>query len=317
VTTEVYYFSGTGNCLAVARAVGARLGREPRSIADFTDEASVATDADTIGLVFPAYLSALHGVPLIVERFLSKVEGRQSKRLFAICTCGGYELFNAAPALRTLAAVARRGGWRLTAEYAVRLPMNNLDYEHIPVPIETDPGTILGRAEAQVDDICDRIATGRNGRHRAVGRFVTLLMSPAYRAMAESTVQTLKGLAGEPADSDLGFRELMVRTDHSIRVDSRCTGCGICVRVCPAGDIELVEGRPVWLGRCEMCCACDEWCPSDAIHHWQRPDGAKYHHPSVTSKDLFVDRGSGAASQARTAGAPDTDARLGREPSRG
>lgn len=295
----LYYFTGTGNCLAVARTVSARFGCELTSIADLADETSVRTDADTIGIVFPAYLSALHGVPLIVERFVSKLEGIESKRLFAICTCGGYEMFNAVPALCTLARVVQHAGSRLAAEYTVRLPMNNLDYEHIPVPIETDSSVIIGRAEDQVADICDRIASGRTGRRHALGRLVTAMMSPAYSAMAKSTVQMLKELACEPADSGLGFRELMPLTDRSIQVDASCSGCGICTQVCPVGNIELVDGRPSWLHRCEMCCACDEWCPSGSIRHWQRNAGTKYHHPSVRVRDLRANPGTARAAQQR------------------
>jgi formate hydrogenlyase subunit 6/NADH:ubiquinone oxidoreductase subunit I len=293
----LYYFTGTGNCLAVARTVSARFGCQPVRIADVAGEPSVRTDADTVVMVFPAYLSALHGVPPIVERFVLGLEDLESKRLIAICTCGGYEMFNAVPALISLAKVVERAGSRLAAEYTVRLPMNNLDYGHIPVPIETDSAVIISKADVRIGDICDRIANGRNGRHHALGRLVTVVMAPAYSAMAKATVQLLKELAGEPADSDLGFRELMPLTDRSIKVDANCTGCGICTQVCPVGNIELVDGKPSWLHRCEMCCGCDEWCPSGAVRHWQRSRGTKYHHPSVRAKDLRAHPGSACAAQ--------------------
>jgi formate hydrogenlyase subunit 6/NADH:ubiquinone oxidoreductase subunit I len=287
MTMALYYFTGTGNCLAVARSVGARMGCQPISIAEVVDETTIRTDANTIGIIFPDYLSALHGIPLVVERFLCKLEHLESKRLFAICTCGGYEIFNAVPALRNLARFVKQKGGRLSAEYTVRLPMNNLDYEHIPVPIETDSATIIRHAEAQIDEICKRLAQQRRGKHHLARRLVTLLMTPLYALMAKSTMQSLRRVAGEPADSLLGFRELIPLTDRSIQVGEKCTGCGICARVCPVQNIELINGRPVWQHRCEMCFACHEWCPRGAIQHWGRPDGAKYHHPEIGARDLF------------------------------
>jgi len=51
------------------------------------------------------------------------------------------------------------------------------------------------------------------------------------------------------------------------RVDvERCTGCGACVDVCPAGAISLVDGTAVIDTRsCTACSLCVHECPTDAI----------------------------------------------------
>jgi ferredoxin len=51
---------------------------------------------------------------------------------------------------------------------------------------------------------------------------------------------------------------------------ARCTGCGACVDVCPAGAIHLVEdeaGRCAEIDQevCRRCAACVEACPEQAI----------------------------------------------------
>ena len=52
-----------------------------------------------------------------------------------------------------------------------------------------------------------------------------------------------------------------------MRVDSeRCTGCGSCVDVCPAGAIELTAGlATVRHDLCNECQACIDACPQGAI----------------------------------------------------
>ena len=53
-----------------------------------------------------------------------------------------------------------------------------------------------------------------------------------------------------------------------IKVDvDKCTGCGTCVDVCPAGVFELVEGKssPVNVDECLACLACESQCPENAI----------------------------------------------------
>jgi len=47
---------------------------------------------------------------------------------------------------------------------------------------------------------------------------------------------------------------------------ARCTGCGACVEVCPAGAIGLVDGKAhVDEELCIGCGACVDACPEDAI----------------------------------------------------
>ena len=50
------------------------------------------------------------------------------------------------------------------------------------------------------------------------------------------------------------------------RVSERCSGCGACVRVCPAGAMQLRGGRAVVdVSRCVRCYCCDEVCGEGAI----------------------------------------------------
>lgn len=46
----------------------------------------------------------------------------------------------------------------------------------------------------------------------------------------------------------------------------RCTGCGACLKVCPAGALFLVDGRATVDGTvCRDCEACIPVCPTEAI----------------------------------------------------
>ncbi|MDP8248509.1 MAG: 4Fe-4S binding protein [Candidatus Tritonobacter lacicola] len=45
----------------------------------------------------------------------------------------------------------------------------------------------------------------------------------------------------------------------------KCTGCGICVDICPVGAIKLREGKAVISDDCVACGQCVSECPSNAI----------------------------------------------------
>ena len=86
---------------------------------------------------------------------------------------------------------------------------------------------------------------------------------PSPQAIAHALATVLKSkFEAWPAPE--GFRGVP-------EVDSeKCTGCGACVRVCPAGAVELTddgERRSVKFeyARCIFCAACEENCPEEAI----------------------------------------------------
>lgn len=284
----IYYFSGTGNCLAVARRVAEIAKGRIVPIPDVVNKDSIEIDASSIGIVFPAYLPPVLGIPLIVERFVKKLGKNKPQYFVAICTCGGYEIVNALPTLMNLSRIVKTAGGKLSARYSVRLPMNNLDYAHIPVPINTDQKTILRNCGKKLEIICRRIADQKAERNRLPKSCFNLLMTPMYRIMRKSILVALREYAKESQDCGLSHRDLIPLTDRSIQVNEKCNGCGICKRVCPAQNIELVDKRPVWKHHCEMCFACDEWCPQSAIQHWSRAKGVKYHHPEVNIKDMLL-----------------------------
>jgi NAD-dependent dihydropyrimidine dehydrogenase PreA subunit len=69
---------------------------------------------------------------------------------------------------------------------------------------------------------------------------------------------------------------LLLTTDYGLTMriyelplldESRCTGCGDCVVICPAFCLEITGPLP-WLPRpddCTSCGLCAEICPADAL----------------------------------------------------
>jgi ferredoxin/flavodoxin len=280
---SVFYFSGTGNSYTAAKEISEKVSAKLISIPSLMNMEGIHADTDTIGIVFPSYIAPIAGVPLIVERFVKRLENIKQLRIFAVCTCGGYECVNALPSLLKLKRIIKGCGGKLPAMFSLRLPMNNLDYDHIPVPINRDHGIIIRRGDRKVSVISGRILKGRGTKCGLFKMLFFILMKPLYRLMREPILRDLRKKAKVPGDSTLTYRELMMLTDRSITVDDRCIGCGKCARVCPAANIKMINSRPEFQHRCEMCFACDEWCPQGAIAHWSRAKGIKYHNPKVNS----------------------------------
>ncbi len=48
-------------------------------------------------------------------------------------------------------------------------------------------------------------------------------------------------------------------------LERKCVGCGICVRSCPFGAMEMKDGRPEMNAACKVCGICVKSCPEKAI----------------------------------------------------
>jgi len=284
----ICYFSGTGNCLSVARDISEKTKCILISIPHVIKKNRITIDADQIGIVFPTYLAPLSGIPLIIERFIRKVHKIDTKYLFAVCTCGGYEMVNALPSLRNLSKLIKSIGGKLSAAYSVRLPMNNLEYDHIPVPIIKDQEIIIKKSKKKISYTIKRIIRQKREKYHFIKSSFNWLMTPIYKIMQNPVMISMKEYAKLPQDSTITYKELIPLTDKSIIVNENCNGCSICSRVCPVKNIEIIANKPVWKHHCEMCFACDEWCPQHAIQHWSRAKGIKYHHPDVNIKDMIM-----------------------------
>ena len=286
MSTAIFYFSGTGNSLAVAQKIAKHLDAGLISIPEAIRAKKTACTADRIGIVFPAYLAPVAGLPGIVLRFIQALELSDQNRIFAVCTCGGYRSVNALPALQAFEKVVKSAGGHCRASYSVRLPMNNLDYDHIPIPIQKHSGKIINKSKRKIEKICRQLECNSKTRFPILKTIFLWLMKPVFKAIGPLAMNALREKA-QTDDLSLSVYELIPLTDKSITVNDQCTGCGICANVCPAENIKITAKRPVFQHACEMCFACDEWCPAGAVQHWCRKENIKYHHPEITLKNML------------------------------
>ena len=272
--TVIYYFTGTGNSLAAARKIAGALGEtELVPIASLANTPGPITpDAGRIGIVCPVYDC---GLPVMVADFAERLDLSRAKYTFAVVTMGGIGV----SALNQLDKIFnRRQNRRLDAGFAVRMPGN------FPPLMRSVPagkcGKILGRADRRLDEIAEAIRGGRP-------------VSPGFAPLS-GLVNALS--YGSLAKSARDAGELF-------SVSDACTGCGTCVKVCPAGNLTLVDGRPAWGRKCEICCACLHFCPTEAIQlnaMFGTEGRGRYRHPDLTVADMEAQRGDGAARENRS-----------------
>lgn len=260
----IYWFSGTGNSLAVAREIARGLGgAELVPIATHRGRPVVARGE--VGIVCPVYF---FGLPLLVQGFIRRLDLTRATYVFVALTSGGSPGSAPAQARRLL----RGAGRSPDAVFSVVGPGNYIAMYDVP------SGDARDRSVSEMHAAAGRVASSVGAREAA---------SVKASAGARLAYAALAATLGR------WFARTCHRQDANFEVTDACTQCGACVRVCPVANVELDGGRPRWRGECEQCFACIHWCPAAAIQVRRRGTArrGRYHHPDVTQSDIASQRG--------------------------
>ncbi|MCL2807088.1 MAG: EFR1 family ferrodoxin [Coriobacteriia bacterium] len=284
---RVFYFTGTGNSLQVARAIGE--GGELVSIPLFLREhqieigvaikelassmapadaaTAIRTNGDTmtgkriiikddaVGLVFPTYYWE---VPAIVVEFLEKVK-IESDYFFVLTTRGV-----ASVTLKSnLRQIARRNGHCLSYYSQISMPDNFLPLCNMTNQKKRFTASVLAQSIGlRVTDVRARKS---NVRGPTAPGFLVSAGSSIIRAFTGGT---------KPAS-------------ESFLVDANCTGCGICAKACSAQSIKIVEDMPVFSSTCNDCLACVHLCTTGALHMRKEKTSERYLNPTIKKDDII------------------------------
>ena len=282
MSIELYYYSGTGNSLHVAREMQRRIPEANLiPMMHLLRRDAIKTSADTVGLVFPNFCLT---IPIPVYEFLHRANLASAGYIFAVCTRGGSQT----EAFEYIDEILKVQGKALNARLDINMPWNHcFGKENLPGMNSAERIAHLeSKMQSQLDDFCRFIRAREPYLQKEAGDYE---LSPAMKLFDLFVPRSLNYKA----------HEYMYRNLVHFSVDSKCNGCGICAKVCLNEKIELMDKKPTWKEDvpCYACFACINYCPRQAIQVQSRfpirsySDGNdRYHHQSVTYKDIARQR---------------------------
>lgn len=290
----IFYFSSTGNSIVVAKKVAERTHDTyiPISLANGLEEIPIADDR--LGIISPVYHATFNetGVPYIVEDVIRKLKDIKNTYVYCILTHSGFPGFT----LEHINSLLTERGGKLSAGLTVQLgspysTREKLSHIIFKKTLTVDPAkedTIRKRLTddkmEEISAFCEKVS-GREEielpRSNWFNRRLLCVFLSMQRKMA---MQRYIRLSGGHYST---FRELTMNADRSFFVSKRCDGCGICSRVCPVGNIKIMDKNPRWLHKCENCYACFQWCPIAAINGDIAEFEKRHHHPDINLTDIM------------------------------
>ena len=278
---EIYYFSGTGNSLAVAREISEKTNGKLIPIPTVMNHDHITTNADVIGIIFPVYYTGIINIPLIVQRFVMKLQNINKSYIFAVCTYGG----GFGTTLKLLDKMINSRGGRLSSGFGVHMPQNAFTK-----PFENKEKLYQDWKKEKLNTICECVMAKQECKFDTDSILIKPVVNILERIMKTAIfkpifLKSMSNTAGFKKNPNLPAEEIIHLMDNSYHTDENCTNCNTCAKICPVNNIKLVEGKPVWQHHCETCLACIKWCPQNAIHGYGELPKS-YHHPDVMISDM-------------------------------
>jgi ferredoxin len=246
---KTLYFSATGNNLYLANRIGGELYSIPKLI----KEEQFEFEDDRIGIVFPVYGL---GIPSIVEEFLKKAK-INSNYVFAVMSYGRLS----GSVVSQLLEIGQKNGIKFSYINKILMVDNYLPRFDMKKEIEGEP-------KKNIEKNLDKIVQEINSQTKYVQNDSIFL-----KILTKSMRAT--------------FGKHVLISDKNFVIEDTCNGCNVCAKVCPVENIELINKRPVYKGKCISCLSCTHNCPNNAIRLKGEKSKVRFINQNVTVKDII------------------------------
>jgi len=256
--TTIYYYSATGNSLHAAKKISEGIEDcQLVAMASLSGPNKISVEAEQIGLVFPLHYFS---VPPLVKEFVERLDIPSTAYVFAVVTCGSPAFSSALSRVKHILA---KKDQQLSAGFLVQMLSIYLPLSELPSLDKQ--AKLLAKADQKLDRILAMVA---KQEHHFDGEHIKSLWTAISRYWQKNQLPN-------------SYKKFSC-TDS-------CTGCGLCKKICPVGNIQLESGTVQWLNNCQECLACLHVCPAQSIEFGKRTSGRRrYRHPQITVKELLV-----------------------------
>lgn len=222
----IFYFTGTGNSLYTAKY----LDKKTISIPQIIHMDPLIFTAEQIGIVCPIYG---HEMPAMVKEFLHRATFH-TDYFYLVMTYGARHANAVELADKVLHATGKQ------ADYITTL--------------------LIADNFLPVFDMNEQMAMDKQVER--------------HLAQIKADIQAKKRVRQEVTQADREIHQGYLNRVHGatetvwakFQVTDECIGCGICMKVCPAGCIRLENQKAVFIGiNCQACYACIHACSKLAI----------------------------------------------------
>jgi len=277
LSTEIYYFSGTGNSFYVAKELQKRIiDSKLMPIVNLLNKDVIKTNAETVGFVFPVHALT---IPIAVKIFIKKTDMESSEYIYAIATRDS-SIFRG---FKKIDQLLKKKNKHLNSHFILNMCNNESRHKGYKIPSESDMLSLEKAVQEKLDSIQNIIVNKITNREIDSSYSYSFLYNPILNYLLEKMV-----LLGMTVSEYIGGVNYFY-------TDTKCNGCGICEKVCLSKKIKMTDNKPIWQKNvlCYMCFACLNYCPAKSVQIKDIPgvksytkENGRYPHPFATINDI-------------------------------
>lgn len=231
------YLSGTGNTRHCTEKMVHLLDGNAQAVPmEERQAAELLSQHDFIIFGYPVQYS---NAPVMVRDFIKSHAGLwKEKKVLCLATMGLFSGDGAGCCARLL----KKYGAEIVGGLHLCMPDSICDVKLLKRPVEKNR-KIIRAADRKIEKWAEKI---RQGSYPKDGLYF-------YDRIAGLLCQRL-WFSGKTRDYS-----------DRLKISDACTGCGLCIRLCPMENLMLENGRAKAGNRCTMCYRCISSCPVQAI----------------------------------------------------
>ena len=246
----IYCYSGTGNCLDMAKKIASGIGGADIVLMRKAPAVTDATGYKRVGFVVPCYGG---GLPGGVEDYVKSIRIAPDAYKFGVIQFAGY-----------MGSGLHKIDKAVGLDYWGTLGMHSSAIWLMPHALCFPPKTVKMSLRGLDKKAAKIAADVKSGVTR--------------KAPPKRTLFALESAA---------FPQVNKLLNKKMHVSDACIGCGTCAKLCPKGNIEIVNGKAVIGKNCIACMTCVQYCPKEAINVAKlTTKRQRYQNPNVSQNEL-------------------------------
>lgn len=260
----IFYFSGTGNSLYIAKQISTKQNERIISISKEVNQKKELYEYELeydekIIFAYPIYAWA---PPKVVLDFISKLrlKNYNNNYICLVCTCGE----NIGDTVSIFSKKLKSIGLNLDSGFSLTMPNNYMvmgDVDDKDIGLKK-----IEYANTVLENINKVISNKEKGIFKVdkgpLPRVMTKIVNPMFNKFSIDTSR--------------------------FYANNECIGCKICEKVCNTKTIK-VDKKPVWGNECTGCLACINYCPKKAIQVGKSTlNKGRYINPYISIEEMTL-----------------------------